>query len=197
MDHAKDKFVFRNDLSYSWTDLALVKVTTKGSVFSYAITNKHERNIPWTSIRPHLVKRYVNIQQTLGSRMVRVHALKTLNEYLRAIVRNAQKIAVNNIKKESLEEIDIDDLRNWFLMQRTILAILKRLLSTVGYLVYDRKIFSVYYRFSYFAISGLYRWFKYSLPSAWLLISRNCPSHVELTKWSSHNTELRLRCTGT
>lgn len=51
--------------------------------------------------------------QTLSSRMVRIHALKTLNDFLRGIVRNSQKIAIENIKSESNEdEIDLDELRD-------------------------------------------------------------------------------------
>ena len=45
--------------------------------------------------------------------MVRIHALKTLNDFLRGIVRNSQKIAIENIKSESNEdEIDLDELRD-------------------------------------------------------------------------------------
>ena len=51
--------------------------------------------------------------QTLSSRMVRIHALKTLNDFLRGIVRNSQKIAIENIKSETTEdEIDLDELRD-------------------------------------------------------------------------------------
>ena len=50
--------------------------------------------------------------QALGSRMVRIHALKTINEFLRGVVRNAQKIAVNQIKNDADDELDLDELRD-------------------------------------------------------------------------------------
>ena len=52
--------------------------------------------------------------QTLGSRLVRLHALKTLNEFLRGVVRNAQRHAVERIKSESSSDgaLELDELRD-------------------------------------------------------------------------------------
>ena len=46
--------------------------------------------------------------------MVRINALKTLNEFCRGTVRNAQKIALSKIKAEHQgeEELDIDELKD-------------------------------------------------------------------------------------
>ena len=46
--------------------------------------------------------------------MVRINALKTLNEFCRGTVRNAQKIALTKIKQdEAMEgEMDLDELKD-------------------------------------------------------------------------------------
>lgn len=50
--------------------------------------------------------------QTLGTQMVRIQTMRTLNDYLRGCVRQSQKIALAEIRKEQPEgeEIDVEEL---------------------------------------------------------------------------------------
>ena len=63
------------------------------------------------SIQKDICQQCLRIQ-TLGSKMVRINALKTLNEFCRGTVRNAQKLALVRIKSENEDELDLDELKD-------------------------------------------------------------------------------------
>ena len=52
--------------------------------------------------------------QTLGTQMVRIQSMRTLNDYLRGVVRQAQKVALSEITAEN-GEMDVEEIRTVFL----------------------------------------------------------------------------------